>query len=112
MERDPLVDEETARAAEEAGGIGGRAGTEGFPPEERAVREAGGGEAEVVEQAEDLLVQHATHGDDREDSVAIHDAGRPEPEADRVTAEDAEADALPSTAAEDAAEQGGEARPD
>jgi hypothetical protein len=60
---DDLVAEEEARAAEEAAGIGGTAGDEDLDPAERPVREAGGGEAEGFEQAEDQLVEQAEHGD-------------------------------------------------
>jgi hypothetical protein len=61
--------------------------------------------AEGFEQAEELLVEHATHGDGREAGVVIEDAGAPEPESARATGEDAEADALPSTSLEDGDEQ-------
>ena len=70
MERDPnqhtddgFVAEEEAAAAAEAAGIGGAAGDEDLDPAERPVREAGGGEAEGFEMAEDDLVEHASHGD-------------------------------------------------
>jgi hypothetical protein len=59
-EDDPLVGEEEAKAAEEAARIGGTAPETGDPAE-RAVREAGGGEAEGFEQAEEALIEHAEH---------------------------------------------------
>ena len=60
-ERDPLADEETEAAASEAGAIGGTAGDEDLDPAERPVREAGGGEAEGFEQAEEDLIDHAEY---------------------------------------------------
>ena len=59
--KDALVAQEEAAAAAEARRIGGRAGDEDLDPAERPVREAGGGEAEGFEQAEELLVEHAEH---------------------------------------------------
>jgi hypothetical protein len=56
---DALVRQEEAAAAAQAGRIGGRAPEGGVDP----VREAGGGEAEGFEQAEDLLVNNAEHGE-------------------------------------------------
>jgi hypothetical protein len=47
------------------------------------VEEAGGGEAEGFEQAEEELIEHATHGDPAPDPTA--DA--PEPEPDEENAE-------------------------
>jgi hypothetical protein len=60
-ERDPLADEEAEAAAEEAARIGGRAGDEGLDPVERPLREAGQGEAEGFEQAEEDLIDHAEY---------------------------------------------------
>jgi hypothetical protein len=60
---DPLVRREEAAAAAAAHRIGGRAGDEDLNPAERPVREAGGGEAEGFEQAEELLVDHAEHSE-------------------------------------------------
>jgi hypothetical protein len=57
---DELVDEQEAAAAQEAGGVGGRA-PEDEDPAERPVADAGGGEAEGFEQAEESLVEHAEH---------------------------------------------------
>lgn len=39
------------------------------------VREAGGGEAEGFEMAEEELVEHASHGDDHGTTRIINDAG-------------------------------------
>jgi hypothetical protein len=46
--------------------------------ERRAVEEAGGGEAEGFELAEQDLIDHATHADDRSDTVILVEAGRVE----------------------------------
>jgi hypothetical protein len=44
--------------------------------EQRAVKEAGGGEAEGFEEAEAELIEHASHGDPGPDPSAL--AGEPE----------------------------------
>ena len=44
--------------------------------EQRAVREGGGGEAEGFEEAEEELIEHASHGDSGPDPT--HLQGRPE----------------------------------
>lgn len=82
--------EEVEAAAREAGQIGGVSGEEGLDPVEQAVIEAGGGEAEGFEQAERLLIEHATHGDQQPAHAILHDAGSSE-EADPAR-EDSEAD--------------------
>jgi hypothetical protein len=94
-DRDPLVDEEADAAAAEAGAIGGVAGDEDLDPAERAVREAGGGESEGFEQAEDDLIEHASHGDQHSARVPLYDAEKVEEEPS--TAVDGEADELEST---------------
>ena len=43
--------------------------------ERRAVEEAGGGEAEGFEQAEEDLIEHASHGDQHGTSRITSDAG-------------------------------------
>ena len=95
MERDPLVDEQEALAAAEAAAIGGVAGDEDLKPAERAVREGGGGESEGFEDAEQELIDHASHGDEHSARVPLYDAGEPELESDRETAVYGEADAWP-----------------
>ncbi len=60
---DPLVREEEEAAAREAAEIGGRSGMEDIEEEKRGGAEHGGGESEGFEQAEQLLEEHATHGD-------------------------------------------------
>ena len=44
----------------------------------RAVREAGGGEAEGFEEAEALLIKNASHGDEHSDFVIFRDQGKAE----------------------------------
>jgi hypothetical protein len=88
---DDFVAAEEAAAAAEARGIGGPRlddahGDEAF----EAAYEAGGGEAEGFEAAEDLLIENATHGDGRADPIG--DAFEPELESDARTAVDGEAD--------------------
>jgi hypothetical protein len=66
-ERDPLAEEEAEAAAAEAGAIGGRATRdleEDLPhdPAMDPVYEAGGGEQEGWEMAEEELIEHAEHG--------------------------------------------------
>jgi len=97
MERNPnqhsddrFVAEEEAAAASEAAGIGGVAGDEDLDPAERPVREAGGGEAEGFEMAEDDLVEHASHGDQHSGRFPLQHAGISEEEG--VTAVSGEGD--------------------
>ena len=59
-------------------------------PAWEAVYEAGGGEAEGFELAEDQLIENASHGDGRGEPMS--DAFTPEKESDEVTAVDGEAD--------------------
>jgi hypothetical protein len=82
--------QEADAAASEAAGIGGVAGDENLDPRQRAVLEAGGGEAEGFEQAEGLLIEHASHGDQRPAHTILHDSGPDEEENSRR--EDSEAD--------------------
>lgn len=88
---DAFVAAEEAAAAAEARGIGGPRlddahGDEAF----EAVAEAGGGESEGFELAEEELIENATHGDGRADPIG--DAFTPEAESDEVTIVDGEAD--------------------
>ena len=95
---DRQVENEAAAAAEEAGAIGGRA-PEDEDPERRPVEEAGGGEAEGFEQAEQELVQQASHDDPGTNPK--YDEFEPEAESDRATVEHGEADqALPEERAD------------
>jgi hypothetical protein len=86
-----FVAAEEAAAAAEARNIGGPRlddahGDEAF----EAVAEAGGGESEGFELAEEQLIDNASHGGGRADPIG--DAFTPEVEADERTAVDGEAD--------------------
>jgi len=81
--------EEIDAAAAEAARIGGVAGDEDLDPARRPVIEGGGGEAEGFEEAEEALIEHASHGDEQSAHAIYHDRGRLE---EAGTAEDAEAD--------------------
>lgn len=82
MEEREIREEEEAAAAE-AARIGGRSGMEDMAESERASAEHGGGEAEGFEEAEELLVEQASHGDPAVDP--LHDAGAVEEERDPAT---------------------------
>jgi hypothetical protein len=84
------VREEEELAAAEARRIGGRGSDEEYPPEERPVREAGGGEAEGFEDAEEELIENAEHGDGAGNPLV--DEFTPEEESDLSTADYGEAD--------------------
>jgi hypothetical protein len=86
-----FVAAEEAAAAREAAGIGGpRLDDAHGDPAMEAVYEAGGGEAEGFEAAEDALIENATHGDGRADPIG--DAFTPEAESDEQTAVYGQAD--------------------
>jgi hypothetical protein len=89
---DPLVAEEEAAAAAEAGAIGGPRLHDADDPAFEAAYEAGEGEAEGFEIAERELEENATHGEGRGDP--LRDAFTAEVEADEATALDAEADRI------------------
>jgi hypothetical protein len=44
-------------------------------PRWQAVDEAGGGEQEGFEQSEELLIEHASHGDQQSAHAVLHDQG-------------------------------------
>jgi hypothetical protein len=92
-ERDS-VDREAEAAAAEAGAIGGRAPAD-EDPERRPVEEAGGGESEGFEQAEQDLRDNAEQG--HGSPSAARDAFPPEAESDEETVERAEADDVRSS---------------
>jgi len=77
---DELAAREADRAAAEAGAIGGRVSSEPEPVEggadepTRPLVEAGQGEAEGFEQAEQELIEHASDGDQHAARQAIEDA--------------------------------------
>ena len=87
-------DREEEAAAAEAARIGGPDPQPDLDPETRPVSEAGGGEAEGFEQAEDALVRNASHEDNVADPAA--DAFTPEEEADLSSAEYGEGDGVPA----------------
>ncbi len=84
---DPLADEEAAEAAREARAIGGRPTRDlepGMPhdPAMDPVYEAGGGEAEGFEMAEDELIEHSELGPSRPESgVRVREEADAEDEA-------------------------------
>jgi hypothetical protein len=85
-ERDPAeiqAEREAQAAAEEAAGVGGRA-PEDEDPARRPVDEAGGGQAEGFEQAEEDLRENAEHGE-LNPRDPTRDAFTPEVESDRST---------------------------
>jgi hypothetical protein len=82
------VRREERLAAAEAGEIGGEGSDEEYPPEERAVREGGGGEAEGFEDAEAELIDNAGNAEGNPAS----DAFTPESESDLSGAEYGEPD--------------------
>lgn len=98
------IEREEAAAAAEAAAIGG-AHPRGEPedPSMRPVYEAGGGEAEGFEGAEEALIRNATH--DEGGGKPLRDAFRPEVESDRSGAVYAEADRLESTEVEPSEEE-------
>lgn len=82
---DATAIEEEEAAAAEAGAIGGTTGEESIPDAERPLIEAGEGEAEGFEQAEEQLIESASHGDS---------AGNPL--GDRFTPEDSASEGVAS----------------
>ena len=71
------VAEQEAEAAREAAAVGGDPGGDyGVDESERALAEAGQGEAEGFELAEEELIEHASHGDPGPDPSNL--AGAPE----------------------------------
>jgi hypothetical protein len=79
MPRPDTASEQADLAGAEAARIGGAANTEGSPAEEgdeaqRPLAEAGEGQAEGFEQAEEQLIEHASHGDQHGARRVIEDA--------------------------------------
>lgn len=79
---DPFEQRQETLAGAEAGAIGGRR-AEDVDESEQARVEAGGGESEGFEQAEELLEEHASHGDPGGDP--LRDAPDVEPDQDPGT---------------------------
>jgi hypothetical protein len=91
-----LEEQEESAAAAEAAMIGGRAPTSHVDdPAMEPVYQAGGGEQEGFEQAEQDLIENASHGDDL--GNPLRDAMSPELESDSPTAEYGGADDEPVT---------------
>jgi len=79
MSPDPRREQdEIDAAAADAARIGGVAGDEQLDPAQRPVIEGGGGEAEGFEEAEQALIDHASHADLQSAHVIYHDRGGPE----------------------------------
>jgi hypothetical protein len=100
-----FVAQETDRAAAEAGAIGGRVSSEsppggGVDEAQRPLSEAGEGESEGFELAEQELIEHASHGDQHAARRAIEDAPLEESDDPRA-AEGGEADFERSSEEED-----------
>ena len=73
-----LEERETELAAREASRIGGDSGHQAKDPAWQAIQEAGGGESEGWEQAEEDLIQNASHGNDHSDTEVLTRMFRPE----------------------------------
>jgi hypothetical protein len=100
-EEDPRVAEEEAEAAAEAGRIGGRPRPESDDPAQEPLIEAGQGEAEGFELAEEELVENASHGNSR--GFPADDIPRPEEPSDAVYGEPDEP--IPEDGPEDRSEE-------
>ena len=96
------ADDEADAAADEAARIGGPAGEEDVPEEQRPVVEGGGGEAEGFERSEKDLVEAASHGDPAPDPTEV--AG--EPEQERSEAEYGEPDRVESSERSEEGQEG------
>ena len=90
-----IVERETAAAEREAGEIGGRSDAN-RDPARAPVEEAGGGEAEGFEQAEQALRDHAEH----REAGGNPKYDRPPPEPDQSNADYGDADHVESTEVE------------
>lgn len=90
---DVRVAREESAAAAEAGHIGGRVNPQVDDPAMDPVYEAGGGEQEGWEAAEDELIENASHGNGGANPV--RDAFTPERESDESGAVYGEPDQLP-----------------
>lgn len=76
MPESDRASQEAAEAAAEAARIGGSPSEEdaGLSEAERPLAEAGQGESEGFEQAEEELIEHASHGDQHAARRAMQDA--------------------------------------
>lgn len=91
--------EEADLAAKEASHIGGGSGNPPVDPARAPVEEAGGGEAEGFEQAEELLIEHTSHGDFQSAHAILHEQMPGEENDNRA---DGEADHEDSSETQDA----------
>jgi len=82
---DATADEQEEAAGAEAGAIGGADPNARLPESQRPLAEAGEGEAEGFELAEEALIESASHGDPSGNPIG-----------DRFTAEEAESEGLSS----------------
>ncbi len=71
---DPVADEEAKLAGAEAARIGGGTGVPPEDPADAPIEEAGEGESEGFEQAEEALIENATHGDQHAARRVLEDA--------------------------------------
>lgn len=108
---DPLVHEQEQAAAADAGSIGGESGDEGHDPETQPVEQAGGGEAEGFEQAEQALIDNAAHGEGNPAADAIDNEHVDAQRATVVHGEPDEVDATEVTSDPDADDDPGEGTP-
>ena len=63
--------------------------------ERRSVEEAGGGESEGFEMAEDALIEHASHGDSVSDTVILRDSEQVSEEASDASYGEADTETKP-----------------
>lgn len=105
QDENPEEHRQAELAAREAASIGGDVGAEeGSDEARRPVEEAGGGGAEGFEQAEEMLVERASHTDQRSAHAVLHDeirGGRQAPgeangEADRERSSEREDEEPPA----------------
>lgn len=94
MSDDALEQREIDAAAAEAGAIGGDPGSEeeGLDEAQRPLVEAGEGEAEGFEQAERLLEDHASHGDQHAARRVIEDGAGVDEDARAASGGDADSE--------------------
>jgi hypothetical protein len=79
VESDSSFEQEQAdAAASEARTIGGGIQDQAHDEAHRPLAEAGQGESEGFEEAEEELIEHASHGDYQSAHAILHHQGRPE----------------------------------
>jgi hypothetical protein len=90
-----LIEEEESAAAAEVRAMGGPQISDADDPAMEPVYQAGGGEQDGFEAAEEDLIENATHGDGG--GNPLRDAFSPEAESDRSTSLDGDPDDIDST---------------